>query len=276
MTVLSTSRWLPAPPATVFAAFVDPQRLARWWGPAGFANTFDVCDVRPGGEWRFTMHGPDGAAYPNESRFTRVEPPHCLSIRHTCAPHFELTLTLTPEGDGTRLQWDQAFDDPAVAEQLRNICEPANEQNLDRLAAELASAPRRITTEARVPASIERVWQAWTTPADICAWNAALDSWHCPAATLDLRPGGTFSYRMAARDGSMAFDFAGTFTHVVPQRLIEYTLGDGRQVRVEFLDEGKAVRVRQSFDTENEHSAQQQRQGWQAILERFARHAAMG
>ena len=130
----------------------------------------------------------------------------------------------------------------------------------------------QITIETTVAAPLADVWRAWTTPADITQWNAATPDWHCPAAELDLRAGGSFSYRMEARDGSMGFNFCGTFTQVVPQELIEFSLGDDRIVTVEFVAGDGAVTVRESFTAESEHAAEQQRQGWQAILDNFARH----
>lgn len=134
----------------------------------------------------------------------------------------------------------------------------------------------KITIEATVAAPIAAVWRAWTTPADIMRWNAASPDWHCPGAELDLRPGGQFSYRMEARDGSMGFDFAGRFTKVVPNERIEFVLADERPVTVEFLAGERAVTVRETFDAESEHAAEQQRQGWQAILDNFARHVGAG
>lgn len=131
---------IPASPAAVFAAFAAPPRLARWWGPEGFRNTFAECDFRPGGAWRFTMHGPDGKDYPNVSEFVAVVPNVRVAIRHVNAPHFVLTVELQAEGDGTRVLWTQVFDDPAVAQAVRHIVEPANEQNLQRLAAEVLAA----------------------------------------------------------------------------------------------------------------------------------------
>ena len=129
---------IPAAPAAVFAAFAAPQRLARWWGPDGFRNTFALCDFRSGGAWRFTMHGPDGRDYPNESQFVEVLPNARVVIRHLNAPHFVLTVELRAEGQGTRVQWTQVFDDPVVAQAVRPIVEPANEHNLQRLADEVA------------------------------------------------------------------------------------------------------------------------------------------
>jgi uncharacterized protein YndB with AHSA1/START domain len=130
----------------------------------------------------------------------------------------------------------------------------------------------RITVEATIAAPLAAVWHAWNTPADIVRWNAALDDWHCPAATVDLREGGRFSSRMEARDGSIGFDFEGTYTKVVPQAVIEYEMSDGRRVSIAFAERGGKTSVLQTFDAEGEHSMEEQRGGWQAILDRFARH----
>jgi uncharacterized protein YndB with AHSA1/START domain len=137
---LRSDRVLPHPPEAVVAAFADPLRLAAWWGPAGFTNTFEVFEFRPGGAWVFVMHGPDGQDYPNRCEF-QVTDADRIVIRHSVAPLFTLTVRLQAVAGGTRLDWQQAFDDPAVAASLRAFCEPANEQNLDRLAAVL-SAPQ--------------------------------------------------------------------------------------------------------------------------------------
>jgi uncharacterized protein YndB with AHSA1/START domain len=129
----------------------------------------------------------------------------------------------------------------------------------------------KITVETRVAAPIDAVWQAWTTPEDIVQWNAASDDWHTTKATVDLREGGAFSSRMEAKDGSMGFDFAGTYTRVVKNELIESVLGD-RNLRVEFIPAAGGVTVRETFDAETTFPPERQRQGWQAILDRFARH----
>jgi len=128
-----------------------------------------------------------------------------------------------------------------------------------------------ITVETSVAAPIEEVWRAYTSPDDIMQWNAASDDWHTTAASVDLRDGGAFSSRMEAKDGSMGFDFAGTYTKIEPERLIEYAFGD-RTARVEFIPAGDAVRVRVTFEAEATHSIEQQQTGWQAILDNFARH----
>ena len=129
----------------------------------------------------------------------------------------------------------------------------------------------QITVETTVKAPIDQVWRAYTTPDDIKQWNAASDDWHTTAAKVDLRAGGSFSSWMEAKDGSMGFDFAGTYTKIVPQSLIEYAFGD-RAARVAFTDGPHGVNVRVTFDAETSHPIEQQRSGWQAILNNFARH----
>lgn len=128
-----------------------------------------------------------------------------------------------------------------------------------------------ITVEAIVAAPVEEVWRAYTTPEDIMQWNAASDDWHTPSASVDLREGGTFTSRMEARDGSMGFDFTGTYTRIEPHRRIEYRFGD-RTASVDFEPVEGGVQVRVRFDPENEYPLEQQRQGWQAILDNFKRH----
>jgi uncharacterized protein YndB with AHSA1/START domain len=129
----------------------------------------------------------------------------------------------------------------------------------------------KITVETKIAAPIEQVWRAWTTPDDIKQWNAASDDWHTTKAAVDLREGGSFSSRMEAKDGSMGFDFAGTYTRIVEHESIECSFGD-RVMLVEFVSGQDGVTVRETFDAETTYSEEQQRQGWQAILNNFAKH----
>ena len=132
----------------------------------------------------------------------------------------------------------------------------------------------KITVETVVRADPKAVWRVWNNPDDIKQWNAASDDWHTTRSKVDLREGGKFSARMEARDGSQGFDFEGTYTRVVPEKLIEYSMSDGRKVTVEFIPAPGGVRVRETFDAESENPPEFQRQGWQAILDRFAKHVA--
>ena len=130
----------------------------------------------------------------------------------------------------------------------------------------------KITVEQRIQAPIQRVWSAMHQPNDICQWNAPLESWQTSSVDVDFREGGKFSYRMEAKDRSAGFDFAGTYTKIIPYERIEYTLEDDRQVIIEFIPTADAVQIRQTFDAETENSAEQQRKGWQAILGNLARY----
>ena len=129
-----------------------------------------------------------------------------------------------------------------------------------------------ITIETQVKSDLKTVWDAWNNPEDIKEWNAASDDWHTTKSTVDLREGGTFSSKMEAKDGSVGFDFSGTYTRVVDHKVIEYTLGDGRLVKVEFGEGDGGVIVKETFDAESQNDADQQRKGWQSILDNFSRY----
>ena len=133
----------------------------------------------------------------------------------------------------------------------------------------------KIIVEKLVKAPAAEVWRADLTPADIMQWNAASDDWHTTASTVDLRVGGQFSSRMEAKDGSFGFDFAGVYTRIEPEKRLEYAFGD-RNAVVEFLPASGGVTVRLTFDAETQNSTEQQRDGWQAILDNFARHVEAG
>lgn len=137
--ICQTQRDFTCTAEDIYAAFADPDKLALWWGPEGFSNTFHLFEFKTDGQWKFTMHGPDGNHYPNESYFSELIPAQKIVIRHNCAPFFTLTIRLETISAGTKLHWVQTFDDAAVAEAIRHIVELANEQNLDRLQQLLAT-----------------------------------------------------------------------------------------------------------------------------------------
>ena len=139
MTTFNTSREIAASVEEIFAAFTDGERLARWWGPNGFTNTFHTFEFETGGRGIYTMHSPNGGNPANESVFELVEPPRKVIIHHTSQPLYRLTIQLDPSDAGTVVSWSQEFDDAAVAGRIAKIVIPANEQNLDRLSAEVRS-----------------------------------------------------------------------------------------------------------------------------------------
>lgn len=129
----------------------------------------------------------------------------------------------------------------------------------------------KISVSTVVSATIAKVWAAYVTPEDIVQWNAASDDWHTTSSTVDLRPGGVFSSRMEAKDGSFGFDFEGTYTNIIEQELIEYSFGD-RAATVRFIELEDQVSVNVEFDAETENPVEMQREGWQAILNNFKRY----
>ncbi len=137
-----TQRTIDAPLECVFSAFCNPEQLARWWGPDGFTNSFREFDLRVGGYWRFTMHGPDGKDYPNESRFLEVVPNERVVIEHFSGHHFILTITFSGIGNATIVGWRQLFDTVEHYRQIADFVSQANEQNLNRLDAEVRRAKK--------------------------------------------------------------------------------------------------------------------------------------
>ncbi|MEZ0264406.1 MAG: SRPBCC domain-containing protein, partial [Phycisphaerae bacterium] len=113
----------------------DPALLARWWGPAGFVNTFHEFDLRPGGRWRFDMRAPNGTVFANESVFVEIVPGERVVFRHVEPVHgFDMTMTFADEGGGgTRLTWHMRFDSAEEAGRVRRFVEAGNEENFDRL-----------------------------------------------------------------------------------------------------------------------------------------------
>ena len=136
---LVTSRIIDAQRDRVYVAFSDPAQLACWWGPKGFRNTFHEFNLRPGGKWRFVMHGPNGIDYENESLFIEIAPYERVILRHISAPQFELTVTFEEVEGKTRVGWTQLFNTAAECQRVARFAVEANEQNLDRLAALVGS-----------------------------------------------------------------------------------------------------------------------------------------
>jgi uncharacterized protein YndB with AHSA1/START domain len=132
---------------------------------------------------------------------------------------------------------------------------------------------KMITVESKINVPMDKVWKLWTTPEDIVKWNFASDDWQTPHAENNLRAGGIFNYRMEAKDGSMRFDFGGVYKKVKPNELIEYEIGDGRKVRIDFTGNGNETKIVETFEAETTNSAEMQRSGWQAILDNFKKYA---
>lgn len=132
---------------------------------------------------------------------------------------------------------------------------------------------KKLEVTATIHKPIDQVWEIWTQPQHIIQWNAANEDWHTPSAENDLQEGGTFNFRMEARDKSFGFDFAGTYLTVIPLEYIKYELGDGRQVEITFIKEDDKTTIIEQFDPEDQNSLDLQQQGWQMILNNFAKYS---
>ena len=129
-----------------------------------------------------------------------------------------------------------------------------------------------ISIENTINAPVQKVWNYWTIPEHIIKWNNASDDWHTPSAENDLRIGGKFVSRMEAKDGSIGFDFGGVYDDVKENEFLEYTIGDGRKLKITFSSNGNVTKVVETFEAENTHSVEMQRTGWQNILDNFKKY----
>jgi uncharacterized protein YndB with AHSA1/START domain len=133
----------------------------------------------------------------------------------------------------------------------------------------VATTKTLITVRATVNAPVESVWKHWTSPESVTQWNHASDDWHSPKASNDLRKGGKFSFRMEARDGSFGFDFEGIYDKVIVNKQIDYTMPDGRKVKTIFYPNSDKTEIVETFEAESTHTLDQQRDGWQSIMNNF-------
>ena len=136
-----------------------------------------------------------------------------------------------------------------------------------------SASKTKVTIQTTVNAPLEKTWRLWNTAEHVKQWNNASPDWHTPKAENDLREGGSFSYRMEAKDGSFGFDFGGVYDEVKPNEKLAYTMDDGRKVQVTFTGKGDQTEITEVFDAEEENSIELQRTGWQAILDNFKKYA---
>lgn len=134
----------------------------------------------------------------------------------------------------------------------------------------------KINVSAIVEASAPKVWEYYTTPAHITKWNFASDDWHCPEASNDLTVGGEYRAKMAAKDGSVAFEFVATYDEITPNEFFRYTMEDGREVTVRLMPMDEKTTVSITFQAENQNPIEMQQQGWQAILDNFVKYVEQG
>lgn len=273
-TELHLARSFTAPADRVYEAHLDPTSLRVWLGVRLPLGTCEV-DARVGGSFRYVWSHPEAGEMGMRGTFLELVPG--ARIVHTevfdedwTGGPVQVTTDFLPHGAGSRLELHlryssaEALEGALATGMLEGMAESC--QALEELLVD--SGP--IVISASVAATTGEAWAAFTEPERITTWNFATEDWSCPKATSDLRPGGTFSYRMAARDGSMAFDYHGTWEVVEPPRRLVQRLGDGRRVEITFAEVEGGTRVTETFDPDDGAPRELQRAGWQSILDRFA------
>lgn len=229
-------RVLDAPRESIHEAYRDPEQLKLWWGPDGFTNTNHTFDFRPGGAWTYTMHGPDGTDYPNESEFVELAMGRIV-LDHLRPMHrFRMTMTYDEAEGRTLATWRMRFETLEECAKVKPWVEAANEQNLDRLTAHLAElAKREVRTTRLVSAPLELVWKVWTDPNHVGNWWGP-NGFRTTTYAMDVRPGGVWRYVMHGPDGR---DYQNKVTYleiVEPERLVyRHGGGEGDLEPVDFL-----------------------------------------
>jgi uncharacterized protein YndB with AHSA1/START domain len=288
------ARVLAAPRERVWEAMTEPDQLDAWWGPNGFRNVTHEIAIKPGGIWRHTMIGPDGAEYPNLTRFEEVAAPGRVVYangggrRGGPGASFRATWTLEPVSERTRLTMRLVFDTPEdrdfVVREFRAIA--GGEQTLGRLAAHVAGNPAfELVLERLVDAPRGRVFEAWARPEQMAQWFAPRP-FQLAIDETDFRPGGRFRMAMRGPNGEN-FPFSGTYREIIPPAKLSWTgefaggPPDQISTAVSFAEQGQKTRihVRQSFDVmtpESEHATKGARQGWTMTLDQLAAFCGAG
>jgi uncharacterized protein YndB with AHSA1/START domain len=217
-----SERLFNAPVELVWKAWSDPEQLAKWWGPKGFTNTFHEFNFKPGGTWRFIMHAPNGADFPNESVFVEIVQNERIVLDHIVAPKFRMTATFTEQGGKTHLRWHMVFESAETYEKVKGFAVEGNKQNLDRLEAHLAalSAKGEFIITRTFNAPRELVWRAWTEPERIAKWFGPKGV-TVKSAKMDLRSGGSLLTCMTTPDGHEMWG-KWVFREIVPPQKLVY------------------------------------------------------
>jgi uncharacterized protein YndB with AHSA1/START domain len=281
-----TTRLFDAPRELVFRAWTEPDHLAKWWGPKGFTNTFHEFDPRPGGTWRFVMHGPNGTDYPNEIVFVEIASPERLVLDHVSLPKFRLTVSFEEVAGKTKVTFRQLFDSPETYGRIKSLALPGNEENFDKLASELAAmgaGSHEMLMSRVVLAPRELVWKAWTDSVHLAKWWGPR-GFSSPRCELDLRVGGKLHVDMQHPDGTVR-PMIGQFLEIVPPERLVFTAmpldPNGKPLfeatnAVDFRQEGPMTRINVRATVEKIHDPIALRfltgrdQGWAESLYRLA------
>lgn len=232
-----SARLLNFPRNRVFEAWTDPKHLATWWGPKDFKNTFHEFDLRVGGQWLFTMHGPSGADYPNKVVFQEINEPESIVLQHESEPRFQVTATFEEKGEKTQLTFRMLFESAKVCSKVKVYAVPANEENFDRLEAVLSQMKDAEFLFLRdFDAPKDLVFRSFTEAERLAKWWGP-EGFTLGVKKMDLRSGGDFHYSMTSADG---FEMWGKFDYFdvsAPDRIVftnSFSDADGNITRAPF------------------------------------------
>lgn len=295
------TRILDAPRDLVWQAITNPRNVVNWWGPTGFSITIEEMNVRPGGLWKHTMHGPDGTDYPGEAVFKEVVKPERLSFTHTGgkkgepSANFESTWTFEPHGEKTKLTLRMVFESPAARDlnvkTYKSI--EGGQQTLARLAEYLpkispaaAASPEQyeLNLTRVLNAPRELVFKVWTDPKHVAQWWGP-HGFTNPVCEVDARPGGQMRIHMRAPDGAI-YPMTAIFNEVVaPERIVFQSAAldaNGKALfeilnTVVLTDEGTKTKLTLNAKVLTITPAAPQyltgmQAGWTQTLERLAKH----
>ena len=219
---IATTRLFDAPRELVFDAFTDPKKLARWWGPNGFTITTYEFDARPGGVWRFTMHGPDDRDYPNKIVYVAIDRPDRIVYDHVSGPPFHTTVTFVARGNKTEVTMRAVFETAAVRD--RTVQEfgaiEGMHQTMGRLGDLLAD--RAVTLQRELDAPRAMVYKAWTDPQQVMQWWGP-NNFTTPLCEMDVRPNGAIRIDMRGPDG-VTYTNKGAFHEVAENERLVFNL----------------------------------------------------
>jgi len=217
-----STRVFDSPRELVWKAWTDPNHLKEWWGPKGFTNTFHEFDLGPGGTWRFVMHGPNGTDFHNESVFVEIAKPERIVFQHLKPLHkFQVSATFAEQAGKTKVTFKMLFETAAECDKVKAFVVDANEQNFDRLEAQLAkmSGENAFVISRMFDAPRELLWKPWTDCNHLKHWWGP-KGFAVRVCKLDFRPGGMLHYCLRGPDGS---DMWGKFVYreiAKPERLV--------------------------------------------------------
>jgi uncharacterized protein YndB with AHSA1/START domain len=284
------TRVFDAPRELVWQAMTDPQQVVHWWGPRGFTTTIETMDVRPGGAWKHTMHGPDGVNYPNKSIFQEVVRPERIVFSHGGGreggpgAHFVATWTFDAEGAGRtrvtiRMVFPSAKDRDFVVKEFGAI--EGGKQTLERLAEHLPAmgpAQRRVVVSRLFAARAEDVFDAWLDPAAVGGWLFATPGGRMVRVEIDARVGGTFA--IVEQRGEVAVEHTGTYLEIDRPRRLAFSFcvpqysAETTRVTVEVAARGAGCELTLTHEGVLPEYSERTTEGWTGILAHLAAHLA--